>query len=953
MSEPELQSERFGRLYAASSAINRAVARSRSREELENEVVRVLVEIGGFAMAFLAWNDPATNQLVPSARFGDKGGYAEHIHMFSDDRPEGQGPAGTAFRSGTPYVCDNFLDDPRTLPWREAAKMNGWRASAGFPVSIGGLTSGILSVYSLEPGEFAADLVELLEQVALDLAFGIEHLEGEAQRRQAQEDLAASELRLQLVLDAAVLGTWDWDLRSGKVIWGGHSERMFGLQPGEFRGTYDDFVWCVHPDDLRGLILVSEEACDAHRPYSHEFRVVWRDGSEHWVHGRGGFQYSDTGEPIRMYGAVMEITERRRAEAAMRESEARLQQAVRVADIGIFDHNHVANTIYLSPRDREINGLGPDEQITLDTYISRVHPEDRERIAAAVQSSLDPSGDGSFDVENRLLLPDGTVRWTSTRAQTFFEGRGAARRPVRTVGAVRDVTEKKRAGDEQKKLATVVEMNRDFIGIATMDGRGVYVNPAGMELIGFSGSDASLLTLFDCFAEGDGRRDANRIYAALLEQGHWSGESQFRNLKTGELIDVDINAFQVRDENGAPLYMATVTRDIRERRRSELEKARLEEQLFQARKMESIGRLAGGVAHDFNNLLTVINGYSYLLLTKLGDNDPMRGPVADIRSAGESASALVRQLLAFSRKQVLEPRVLDVNRAMEGMQPMLERLLGESMELRVVLGANCGSVHADPHQLEQVIMNLVVNARDAMPGGGRLLIETSSVDLDRPQATPRRYAVLSVSDRGIGMDQETRRRIFEPFFTTKPVGQGTGLGLATVQGIVEQSGGHVSVFSEQGQGTTFKIYLPALGPGPSSDEPSTLPALGGSETILVVEDRIGVRHYTEAALRSYGYKVLQAANAIEALAIAQRERGPIHLMLTDVVMPNIGGGELAQQLEKLRPGIRVIFMSGFSGNVPQVRDALAAPAKFIQKPFSPEELAEKVREVLGPSTAVL
>jgi GAF domain-containing protein len=292
MSEPESQAERFGRLYAASSAINRAVARSRSRDELENEVVRVLVETGGFAMSFLAWNDPATNRLVPTARFGDKGGYAENIHMFSDDRPEGQGPAGTAFRSGTPYVCDDFMDDPRTLPWRETAKANGWRASAAFPVSIGGRTSGILSVYSLEPGEFAADRVELLEQVALDLAFGIDHLEGEAQRRQTEEALAASERRL--------------------------------------------------------------------------------------------------------------------------------QQAIRVADIGIFDHDHIANTIYLSPRDREINGLGPDEAVTLEMFIARVHPGDRERIGAAVQSSLDPSGDGAFDVENRLLLPDGTVRWTSTRAQTFF-----------------------------------------------------------------------------------------------------------------------------------------------------------------------------------------------------------------------------------------------------------------------------------------------------------------------------------------------------------------------------------------------------------------------------------------------------------------------------------------------------------------------------------------------------
>jgi CheY-like chemotaxis protein len=370
--------------------------------------------------------------------------------------------------------------------------------------------------------------------------------------------------------------------------------------------------------------------------------------------------------------------------------------------------------------------------------------------------------------------------------------------------------------------------------------------------------------------------------------------------------------------------------------------------------MESVGRLAGGVAHDFNNLLTVINGYSQMLLSALKAGDPFRDSLDEIHKAGERAAGLTRQLLAFSRKQVLEPRRLNVNRVVAEMRSMLERLVGEDIEVRVALRAEGGTICADPHQLEQVVMNLVVNARDAMPGVGKLLVETANVEWDESytrshlEARVGRYVMLAISDTGAGMDEETSNRIFEPFFTTKGVGKGTGLGLSMVQGIVTQSGGYVDVYSEKGKGTTFKIYLPAVAEeAADAERPAAVPAVGGKETVLVVEDQTEVRKYAVAVLKGYGYRVIPAENAGEALLLCERER--IDLVVTDVIMPNVSGRELAERLEKLQPGIKVLFMSGYTDTVIEHHGVLEDGAKFIQKPFSPEELAGKVRAVLAPT----
>jgi signal transduction histidine kinase len=377
-------------------------------------------------------------------------------------------------------------------------------------------------------------------------------------------------------------------------------------------------------------------------------------------------------------------------------------------------------------------------------------------------------------------------------------------------------------------------------------------------------------------------------------------------------------------------------------------------QLVQAQKMEAIGQLAGGVAHDFNNLLTIISGRSHLALAQLPADHALRRHIDLIRTTADRAAALTRQLLAFSRKQVLEPKVLDLNAVVAGLAPMLSRLIGENLEFTAVPAPGLGRVKADPSQLEQVIVNLAVNARDAMPQGGRLTIETGNVELDEaytrrhPGATPGRFVMLAVNDTGHGMDAATQARIFEPFFTTKEPGKGTGLGLATVYGIVKQNNGFINAYSELGHGTSFKIYLPRFKSDAveaSAEAPSRAPQRG-TETVLVVEDEVKILKLCERMLSELGYRALTANAVEEAIRLVGEYAGDIHLLMTDVVMPEMNGRDLAQKLASIKPGMKYLFMSGYTANVIAHRGILDEGVRFLQKPFSMTTLAEKVREAI-------
>jgi PAS domain S-box-containing protein len=525
--------------------------------------------------------------------------------------------------------------------------------------------------------------------------------------------------------------------------------------------------------------------------------------------------------------------------------------------------------------------------------------------------------------------------------------------------SVLDITCRKRAEEDLRTSEVRFRMLSEEAPIAismARQGSIVYANPTYVRMFGFQSAeelyDYPLIELFapQCRAEVTER--ANRRVQGLPVSKEY--EAVCRRADGSEFpVLVAVSAMQFPE---GPALVGFIT-DLTGPKQAEAERQLLEQQFRQSQKLESIGRLAGGVAHDFNNLLTIINGYSRMALDLVDERDPLRESLEAIHGAGERAVGLTNQLLAFSRKQILKPQVLDLNRVVSGMRPLLSRLLGEDVELCVELPEGHAIIRADLHQLEQVVMNLAVNSRDAMPQGGTLSIATAVVRWDESQARshagaqPGRYVSLAVSDTGEGMSEETRRHMFEPFFTTKEVGKGTGLGLSMVQGIVAQSGGHIEVHSEPGRGTTFRVYLPEVeedAPEESGQPPSN-PAIGGKATVLVVEDQPEVRKYAVAVLKARGYRVIEAESAGQALRTCERAGEPIDLVLTDVVMPQMGGGELASRLAERRPGIRVLFMSGYADDVIVRHGVLEQGAELIQKPFTPDQLTERVREILAGS----
>ncbi len=613
-------------------------------------------------------------------------------------------------------------------------------------------------------------------------------------------------------------------------------------------------------------------------------------------------------------------------------SREHLSLALQAAGVSMWDWDIEKDEVTVDENTLRAFGKNLRGTLKLDDFIQTLHPRDRDRVRQEIISSIESESD--YETNYHVIRADGAIRSQATHGRIYRNAKGKA---VRMTGAAWDITNLKKAEEaihrSEINYRNMIESSHDGILIVReQEGTILFANHAAIKLFG-KGADSLLGTQLGFPIVSEKTSIIN-----LIPPG------QKRRI-------VELNASRAEWEEKAA-FLITL-RDITERKE-------LEAQFIQAQKMEAVGQLTGGIAHDFNNLLTVINGYSEMQLMRMKDSGPLRSTLEEILKAGKRAAALTSQLLVFSRRQIVQPKVTDLNTLIMDINKMLRRLITENIELTTTLAPMLWPVKIDRSQFEQVIMNLVINARDAMPSGGKLLIETQNTHVTPEHAEqflhfqPGSYVMLSVSDTGCGMTEEVKKRIFEPFFTTKEQGKGTGLGLATVYGIIKQANAHMNVYSEPGKGTCFKIYIPRVksdAAEPAEEVP--LPEkIQGSETLLVAEDEPQVRALIVNVLTGYGYQVLVASDGLEGAELSkQKADTQIALVITDAVMPRMGGTEMAAEIREHRPGIKVLFISGYTDNMLTEQEILTGKSAFLQKPFSGTELARKVREILdNPET---
>ena len=763
--------------------------------------------------------------------------------------------------------------------------------------------------------------------------------------KHAEEAARESRRLLEEAQAIAHIGSWTSGIgQSDAIAWSPECYRIFGIAQGTAM-TVASFMDCLYVADRDEVGRASRDACEHGAPYDLEHRVQRADGTIRWVHERAVVERDAEGRPIRMIGAVQDITDRRAAEEALKSGEERYRRIVENTSEGIWIYDTQGITTFMNARMAEMVGYTLAEAIGMHVF-AFMAPSAR----AEAQARMDRRRRGESERSDfHLRRKDGTELTVSIQANPLFDSAASVEA---VLSLVTDVSAQRRADEVRARMAAVVESSEDAILSASLDGTITSWNPGATKLYEYSSEEALGRNLSMLLPPAILEVERHILTRVARGEAMHSHETQRLRKHSGP-VDVAVTISPIRDATGAVVGVSGIVRDLTARKAAEAALHRTEEQFRQAQKMEAVGRLAGGVAHDFNNVLSVILSYADLAIDALKHGDPMLGDMREIQTAGRRAAELTHQLLAFSRQQVRQPRVIDVNKVVTEMQRMLGRLLGEDVELAFHPAPELGRVLADPGQLEQVLMNLVVNARDAMLDGGKLTIETDDVTLDTAYVSahlgvaPGRYVLIAVSDTGTGMDAATRARLFEPFFTTKEVGRGTGLGLATVFGIVQQSGGHVGVYTEPGHGSTFKVYLPR------TDQPTAAPsataspkAARGTETILLVEDEQQVRVVACAILRRNGYRVLDASNGGEALLLARDFVGEIQLLLTDVVMPRMSGRKLAEELAPLQPAMSVLFASGYTDDAIVHHGVLDAGVAFLQKPFTPGVLLRKVREVL-------
>ncbi len=879
---------------------------------------------------------PDGDQFYVAAVRGEK-----RERLLGERVPFGESISSWVAREREPVILNGEVDDDRFVALWPRPDI---RSSVSIPMLVAKKLVGVLNLNVVDrPRPFTLGQMKALTILAGTAAAALESASLYTQVQKAEENYRS-------IFEHAVEGIFQSTPEGRFLTVNPAMARILGYDsPEEAIRDVTDITHqiYVHPED-RTESARREQAEGVLKGF--EFEAYRKDGEKIWLSLNRRSVRDENGIVLYREGRVEDITERKKAEAEqarlnteIREERERLNTVVATVPGVVFEAwgrpDTGNSTDFVSEYVGPMTGYNVSEWFSMPGFwLSIVHPDDKERVAR--EANLHFAEGGNAALEFRWIRKDERIIWVRAHTIVICDKEGT---PVGVRGVVIDVTEHRRAEnalrESEERYRDLVENAHDIIFSHDLHGNYSSVNRH---------EECLSLNIADTIAPEHVNK-AREMMSKKLAGEKVSAYEVELVAKDGKRIPVEVNTKLIL-QDGVPVGVQGIARDVTKRKQ-------LEEQLRQSQKMEAIGQLAGGVAHDFNNLLTAINGYSSLALQRVEDGHPVKPYLEEVKKAGDRAANLTRQLLAFGRKQILQPVVLNLNAVISDMNKMLRRLIGEDIELTAKLDPDLGRVMADPGQIEQVLVNLIVNARDAMPQGGNLTIETTNVEFDSDYVSGQlgvqagSYVKLAVSDTGVGMDEETRNRIFEPFFTTKEKGKGTGLGLSTVYGIVKQSGGNIWVYSGPGKGTTFKVYLPQVESiaRASKEKVAEAAPRGGSETVLLVEDEEVVRGLARRILEQAGYSVVEARKADEAIRFCEEHGNEVDLLLTDVVMPEMSGKELADRLKTQRPDLKMLFMSGYTDEAIVHHGVLDSSVEFIQKPFTPAGLIEKVRDVLDLS----
>ncbi|MDX6451789.1 MAG: hypothetical protein QOH16_1838 [Gaiellaceae bacterium] len=844
---------------------------------------------------------------------------------------------GYTLASDRPVIMrDASREDRFDVP----ARMAEQGITSGVSAHVG--STGVIGAHTLRRRDFSVHDVTFLEAVASVLASAFA-------RKTAEEEAETAHRVLQAVIEGTTDDIFVKDVEGRFIAMNVKAAETLGRSREELIGRRLDEVV---PQQLSDMMAETDRLVLERGTVETFEEIVSVDGVPHVLLTTKGPYRARDGALLGTFGIARDITARKAQEQEATQSEERFRLAQEGARMGTWDLDVATGVTTWSDGLRTLYGVALDFPAGLAGFTSLVHPDDRERVDREIAEADDRAAD--FEFESRIVRPDGEVRWLLARSS----GRLVDGAVARQLGVVVDVTERKHTEEELARSDEILRLAQAAAGLGAWDLNVATLElrcaPGLLEIFGLDPTSAELT--YETFAEFIHPEDRAAVRAEVkrvFRSGAPHYECPCRIVQpSGEIRWVMTRGTLLRSPEGVPERMLGVTLDETERRGIELDRAQLEIRLRQAEKLEALGQLAGGVAHDFNNLLVAIRGYGELALSRLDKGeDGVAAHVEGVLAAADRAAGLTRQLLAFGRRQVLSPEVLDLNDVVRETADLLRRLIGDNVTLVTTFADQRVVVRADRGQLEQVITNLAVNARDAMPGGGVVAIHVGTAELDRDDRDQPRQALLSVTDEGSGIDATTAAFIFEPFFTTKGE-QGTGLGLATVYGIVAQSGGHLVLDTEPGSGSTFSVYLPlSAEPLPVAPSAPVPERAEGTERILLVDDDPGVLTIVSSMLANRGYEIIGAASGAAAVALFETRKSPIELVISDLTMHGLDGRETTDRIRAIVPATKVLYMSGYTDDATIRSGALTTGTGFIQKPFSGDDLARCVRQLLDPVAA--